>query len=405
MRRHDDTRFVWTLTGLAIRIAQSLGLHRDGTTFNLSPYEVELRRRLWWHVCVIDMRASEDHGSNPSIAETSFDTQMPLNINDEDLSPDMEKAPVPRVGGTEMTFCLVRFEVSRTTRKFLELPGEPTQPDEAAAVVRLKEKWIEECRVTLEENYLKHCDTADPLSWVSATVVRLIMAKMWLMLHHPFQHHDDGSELPVEIRNRLFESSIEVIEYARLLEIAHATQQWGWLFRTYVQWHPIAFILSELCMRTEGDNVDRAWNAVNGVFNDWGEQVTRAHKGMLWRPMNKLMAKAQRAREAAQAKKAEKDFGSVLFQPLNTMQGPGMVSLGSPVEYQPPPAFGQSPSDPSLPSTAMADPSAPMMTDAGVLPDLNDSPENWAYWDSMVREFQLDNDPKGQVLGGVGSWW
>jgi hypothetical protein len=48
VRRHDDTRFVWSLTGLALRIAQSLGLHRDGTKFGLSPFDTEMRRRLWW---------------------------------------------------------------------------------------------------------------------------------------------------------------------------------------------------------------------------------------------------------------------------------------------------------------------------------------------------------------------
>lgn len=48
VRRHDDTRFVWSLTGLALRIAQSLGLHRDGSKFGLSPFDTEMRRRLWW---------------------------------------------------------------------------------------------------------------------------------------------------------------------------------------------------------------------------------------------------------------------------------------------------------------------------------------------------------------------
>lgn len=48
VRRHDDTRFVWSLTGLALRISQSLGLHRDGTQFGLSPFDTEMRRRLWW---------------------------------------------------------------------------------------------------------------------------------------------------------------------------------------------------------------------------------------------------------------------------------------------------------------------------------------------------------------------
>ena len=52
-RRHDDTRFVWTMTGLATRIANAMGLHRDGAQFGLPPFETEMRRRLWWQVCTL----------------------------------------------------------------------------------------------------------------------------------------------------------------------------------------------------------------------------------------------------------------------------------------------------------------------------------------------------------------
>jgi hypothetical protein len=45
-----------TLTGLAIRIAHSLGLHRDGTNFDVSPFDTEMRRRCWWQICVLDVR-------------------------------------------------------------------------------------------------------------------------------------------------------------------------------------------------------------------------------------------------------------------------------------------------------------------------------------------------------------
>ena len=41
----DSPRFVWMMTGLAIRMAQALGLNKDGTRDpSLSPYQVELRR-------------------------------------------------------------------------------------------------------------------------------------------------------------------------------------------------------------------------------------------------------------------------------------------------------------------------------------------------------------------------
>jgi hypothetical protein len=76
LRRNDDARKIWTLTGLVVRIAQTLGVHRDGSHFKLPPFEIEMRRRLWWQVCILDARSSEDHGCDPTIVEAQFDTKM-----------------------------------------------------------------------------------------------------------------------------------------------------------------------------------------------------------------------------------------------------------------------------------------------------------------------------------------
>lgn len=47
LRRHESPRFVWMMTGLLIRMAQALGLQRDGAQFDhLTPYEIEMRRRV-----------------------------------------------------------------------------------------------------------------------------------------------------------------------------------------------------------------------------------------------------------------------------------------------------------------------------------------------------------------------
>lgn len=76
LRRNDDARKIWTLTGLVVRIAQTLGIHRDGSHFGLAPFEIEMRRRLWWQVCILDARSSEDHGCDPTIVEAQFDAKM-----------------------------------------------------------------------------------------------------------------------------------------------------------------------------------------------------------------------------------------------------------------------------------------------------------------------------------------
>ncbi|THH09731.1 hypothetical protein EW145_g1797 [Phellinidium pouzarii] len=44
----------WTLMGIVIKLAQSIGLHRDSTRWNLSPEETKKRRELFWEIYVYD---------------------------------------------------------------------------------------------------------------------------------------------------------------------------------------------------------------------------------------------------------------------------------------------------------------------------------------------------------------
>jgi hypothetical protein len=210
LRRNDDARKIWTLTGLVVRIAQTLGIHRDGSHFKLPPFEIEMRRRLWWQVCILDARSSEDHGCDPTIVEAQFDTKMvrgcifllrictnisqPLNINDTDLHPNMTEFPKERQGFTDMTFCLLRFEVASIFRRILYIPPGPKMCNEyfAGLSIEQKEKWITECHHRMEEKYLLNMDMAIPICWVTATISRLIMSKMWLIVYHPYQRKDGG---------------------------------------------------------------------------------------------------------------------------------------------------------------------------------------------------------------------
>jgi hypothetical protein len=302
LRRNSYARVIWTLTGLVVRIAQTIGVHRDGVHFGLKPFDVEMRRRLWWQVCILDTRASEDHGCDPTITEQSFDTKMPLNVNDVDITPDMKEFPSVKHGCTDMSFCLIRFEVSNTFRSINYIPpGPPKQCTEHLAGITLqeKEKWITECHERLEERYLKDCDMSVPLFWVTATVARLMMSKMWLMVYHPFQRQDGGATLTPETKEKLFITSLENIEYSILLETEARTMKWGWLFKTYMQWHALAFILSELCHRTSGDMVERAWVAVESTREGrWGDRMSEDNsRGHLWRPLQKLYRKAKDARK------------------------------------------------------------------------------------------------------------
>jgi hypothetical protein len=314
VRNMDDSRLVWALGGLAIHIAQALGIHRDGSHFGLPPFDTEMRRRLWWHVSVLDNRSSEDHGCDPTLTQQFYDTKLPLNVNDEDIWPGMVEPPVERQGATEMTFCLIRFELSFFNRRLITTsPGFSSSDPRSTfntstsreQTLAEKEAMIDACHAHIEAKYLQHCDMSSPILWVSATVARLILAKMWLMVHHPRSYFSEGeAPPPAEVKDRLFVTSIEVIEFSYLLERNENTAKWGWMFRTYMQWQSVAFILSEICARVGekgvwGNEVERGWRAVESVYNERFIQQGVQHKGMLWKPMRHLWRKAQGVRQRA----------------------------------------------------------------------------------------------------------
>jgi hypothetical protein len=68
------------------------------------------------------------------------------------------------------------------------------------------------------------------------------------------------------------------------------------MFRTYVPWHPLAVTLAQLCTIKEGETVEQAWRIIDQIFESSGERVADAKDGMLWRPIKKLLKKAQAAR-------------------------------------------------------------------------------------------------------------
>ena len=439
VRRADDTRYVWTLTGLLIRIAIAQGCHRDGQQFGLSPFDTEMRRRLWWQLCTLDVRASEDHGSDPTIIEQSFDTKFPLNINDEDITPGMKEWPEEHEGATEITFDLIRYSVSTTVRRLSYAPAGPGPCRVRSAGLSLedKEHMIEDLHQYLEKKYLRHLDTSVPLHWVSATVARLIMAKMWLIVHHPFSRSDGGAGLPQTTKDRLFLTSIEVIEFSRLLETEKTTIKWGWLFRTYVQWHALAFVLSQLCTRTTGPEIDKAWMVIEGVFDDWGGSVSSNQRGMLWKPLRKLLVKARAERAKALQQQAlfplDGSLGPANSSSLGIAPGPTStvndmddspdMNVALPYNIDYPGTMTPESTSPKS-SNVVPQPQTELMgqgqpDNAAYTNSVNDTgnftvdptvftqdrqilPENidWPGWDEMMKDFQMETDD-GQGMQGT----
>lgn len=300
LRRHEDPRVLWTLTGLLVRMAVTLGLHRDGSQFDLSPFSAEVRRRLWWQIVNLDIRLAEDHGSDVTILELASDTKFPLNLHDRDFHPDMPSTAIDAEGVTEMTFSLIRFQVSTLSRRLSYVPPPSrNKPQDPARIIPLqeKERLIQEFDHSIQMKYLRYCDVSNTMHWVISTMCRLVVCKMWLTIYQPFQRLDGGVGLPQEKRDRLYMTSLECLEYSHRIETEVRLVKWVWLFKSISHWHALAYVLNELCHRTQGPTVQRAWRAVDAVVVTWGARLSPQKKDHMWRPLRKLMAKAMAARD------------------------------------------------------------------------------------------------------------
>ncbi|GAP85338.1 putative fungal specific transcription factor domain-containing protein [Rosellinia necatrix] len=299
VRRYDDSKFSTALTGLVVKIAQSLGLHRDGTHFdNISPFDIEMRRRLWWAICVLDLRSAEDQGCELTVVERSFDTLFPLNVNDSDIGPEMTEFPPERTGSTDMTFCLIRYEICALSRRVhTAVTGMSPCPRESRGTLDEHEDKLLEMYEHIDQKYLRPCPAkeTDLLNWVSATIARLIMSKMSLVIYQPLMP-STGTELPSDVRDRLFMASIEVVEYSRVLNSEPKIRHWRWLFQTYNQWHAVAYLLLEVCRRSWSPSVERGWIALNSTFEN-GKDMDFA-KPVIWVMLRKLMIQAKRHRDS-----------------------------------------------------------------------------------------------------------
>ncbi|CAG8503132.1 9587_t:CDS:2 [Paraglomus occultum] len=69
----------WLYTGLAIRMAQDMGLHRDSSKWNLDARQAEIRKRLWWACFVSDRIVSAGLGRPVVIQEQDFDVPLPVS--------------------------------------------------------------------------------------------------------------------------------------------------------------------------------------------------------------------------------------------------------------------------------------------------------------------------------------
>ncbi|KAJ5753006.1 fungal-specific transcription factor [Penicillium odoratum] len=95
--RTDADKDIWYLLALEVNLAMRMGYHRDPSHFpRISPFQGEMRRRLWATVLMGDILISNQMGMPRMISDGKWDTSEPRNLNDTDFDEESTELPLSR---------------------------------------------------------------------------------------------------------------------------------------------------------------------------------------------------------------------------------------------------------------------------------------------------------------------
>lgn len=81
-QKRDKPNSGYNYLGLAVRMATSLGYHKEFPGWNIPPLKMEMRRRIWWSLCVFDVGATITFSRPVLWPYEGVEVSFPMNVTD-----------------------------------------------------------------------------------------------------------------------------------------------------------------------------------------------------------------------------------------------------------------------------------------------------------------------------------
>ncbi|KAM0260144.1 hypothetical protein ACHAQJ_002909 [Trichoderma viride] len=263
-------RTVWMMSGILVRAAISIGLHRDGAAFsNISYFEAEMRRRLWWHICCFDARVSQCYAPETIISNNMMDTREPTNINDADLEVNMKTEPVARIGFTDVSFTLLTCELRRQSNHVLSLMSALLSTGEKKQVAQHEAlRKIEEGREWAKTKIFENLGQKRAIASFAEFFFNLVLDHLSIIVRDANIFGKWSLNRETDCREQSFVSALVLIENMEGHRGHSSTCQWEWVLVNYQQWYAIGSILIHLQTQAWDSICERAWTLVVKTLND-----------------------------------------------------------------------------------------------------------------------------------------
>ena len=280
VRHSTVSQSLSSMMGVAIRIAQRMGIHSESALAKCTVLEAEMRRRLWWSLILFDYRISQMSISNSTTLDPTWDCKIPLNVNDSDLRPEMKAPPAIQGKSTEALFAVVRSEMGEFMRHnefHLEFACPALKPiakrfqnglaPDCGEMIKLEEM--------VEDQYLKFCDQENPIQFLTIWTTRSYVAKCLLLEH---QSKSGSSIRQTEAqRDAATSYALRALECDTKVMTSTLTQGFRWLNILYFPFPAYFQLVQDLRRRPFSEQAEKAWEIMSDNYQTWFDS-----KGQPW---------------------------------------------------------------------------------------------------------------------------
>lgn len=295
---------------MIVRIAQKMGYHRDGETLGLTPFETEMRRRIWWLIMMQDAKNALVSGLSHSMLPTLWDTKPAQNVNDADIFPGSTEPIQPREGPTEMAFALLVYEIAKFMigSEALHGPsgfeavimGQDVASGRDVTLVPTMDKYralVDDLEANLLELENKYIDASAGSVHAAALTVRPMLTSKLREMLVPMQEQPEWGTEIFNAKDNLFKIVIMNNEHSTNSYETMDQKGFLWFVKQHFQLEVFAVMTGQLCKRPTGSLADRAWNVVDKIYTYHPELLDLSNKA--YAQQAQFVLRAWKAREQA----------------------------------------------------------------------------------------------------------
>ncbi|EED16675.1 conserved hypothetical protein [Talaromyces stipitatus ATCC 10500] len=253
------------LVGLAVRLAECMGYHRDPTEYGFSTAECQVRRLIWYQICYLDWRTSEVQGPRPFIQPNGYSTKLPWEVTpSQSFSPSSNIDTGPR--WNDMIFSVIRFECQEMHRICLVIRK---KVDLKKLTITAAISKLERFSKDMHDKYdsVLNSTAQQPLQHAARVTMDLFISLLYLNLLHRYMN-SVTYRIPDRLRQIVLIKGAEALEAAVELETAEDLRLWAWYTSAYQHYHMALLLLFEVFTFPLRKEADRIWRCLDIILAD-----------------------------------------------------------------------------------------------------------------------------------------